>query len=84
MTDEKFVKSIIPTALCTTLDKLDKSLFNVDATSGIKDAIFVVYAQDEHIPQRDYIVGMSMISETDIWTQIANALRRKMLARLEG
>jgi len=81
MTDEKFVKTIIPTAICSTLDKTP---FGVGPAYTEDNPMYVVYAQDEHNPVRSYIVGFSMISKEYAWYEVAESFRQKMLLQLEA
>lgn len=81
MTDKKFVKTIIPTAKCSTLDK---SPMGAGPAYSEDHPMYVVYALDSHKPARYYIVGFSMISGDRAWAQVAETFRQKMLSVLES
>jgi hypothetical protein len=70
MSDKKFVKSIMPTAIGMLQEYTDA------------ESMYVIYAMDGHF--REYIVGHSYISEEDAWKQVAETFRQKMLSQLEA
>lgn len=79
MNDKEFVRSIIPSAVSTTLDD---SPFGTGVNYDPDKPMYVVFAQDAH--ERKYIVGFSLRSDDDAWTQVAETFRQKMLSQLEN
>ena len=81
MTNKDFVKSVLPSTICSTLDQ---SPFGVGPEYSQEFPMYVVYATEQHSPNRNYIVGYSLISEEKAWESVAESFRQKMLHQLES
>jgi hypothetical protein len=78
MKDKKFIQTLYPSARCIKGSNLSDSTFNTEGKDGTH---YVIYATDAQ--NREYMLGISLISEDDAWTKIADTFRNKMLAKLE-